>query len=626
MRYLFILLFLIASSLNVALAQEKILDYNSHIIVKPNGELLITETIKVNVEHKQIKRGIYRDFPTTYTLSNGNQHRVGFELISVSRNGRPEPFHTQERSNGIRIYIGKNSEYVAKGEQTYEIFYKTNRQIQFLANRDELYFNAIGHGFVFPIQKASATVTLPAGADILDYMAYTGAVGSQSQQANYTRTFPFEVTIEAAKALNSYEGMTVVVAWNKGIILPPSDTQQMQWFVADHKVSILAAGSFIAILLYFMLAWFFVGRDPKGGAVIPLFTPPHGLSPAACQFILDRKMQPSSFSAALVNMAVKGFLTIKPNGDGYLLTKTGKTPPLFPSEAALNKWLFGTNMEQQEIGGTYSPTIANAKKQLQTVLTKEYAKQNFSNNRGFFFIGLALSICLGILMAILSSRFEVIFFAVFASMFGVILVSSIRNSLRRSRANTGWKILFGIFPMLFPILFIALIGQPFLSDISLNSESIALPLYFLSAGLLLTLFYWLLEAPTVAGRKTLDEIEGFKLYLSVAEKDLLNFNNPPEKTAELFERYLPYAIALGVENEWGEKFTAILATGATANQSNLDWYDSSDSDQISNLAHGLASGLDNAIASSATPPSSSGSGFSGGSSGGGGGGGGGGGW
>lgn len=626
MRYLFILLFLIASSLNTAQAQEQILDYNSHIIVKPNGELLITETIKVNVEHNQIKRGIYRDFPTTYTLKNGNQHHVGFELISVSRNGRPEPFHTKKRSNGIRIYIGKNSEYVSKGEQTYEIFYKTNRQIQFLAHRDELYFNAIGHGFVFPIQKASATITLPAGADILEYLAYTGAAGSQRQQANYTRTLPFEVTIDSAKTLNSYEGMTVVVAWNKGIILPPSDTQQMQWFVADHKVSILAAGSFIAILLYFMLAWFFVGRDPKGGAVIPLFTPPHGLSPAACQFILDRKMKPSAFAAALVNMAVKGLLTIKPKGNGYLLTKTGKTPPLFPSEAALNKWLFGNNLEQQEIGGSYSPTVTDAKKQLKTVLTQEYAKQNFNNNRAVFFIGLMLSVALGILMAILSSKPEIIFFSIFATVFGTIIVSSIRQTMNRSRAKTGWKLLFGLFPLLFPFLFLAIIGKPFLSDVSLNSESIALPLYFLSAGLLSTLFYWLLEAPTVAGRKTLDEIEGFKLYLSVAEKDLLNFNNPPEKTAELFERYLPYAIALGVENEWGEKFTAILATVAIENQSNLDWYDSSDSNRISNLTDGLASGIESAIASSATPPSSSGSGFSGGSSGGGGGGGGGGGW
>ena len=260
------------------------------------------------------------------------------------------------------------------------------------------------------------------------------------------------------------------------------------------------------------------------------------------------------------------------------------------------------------------------------MLTQEYAKQNFNNNRAVFFIGLMLSVALGILMAILSSKPEIIFFSIFATVFGTIVVSSIRQTMNRSRAKTGGKLLFGLFPLLFPFLFLAIIGKPFLSDVSLNSESIALPLYFLSAGLLSTLFYWLLEAPTVAGRKTLDEIEGFKLYLSVAEKDLLNFNNPPEKTAELFERYLPYAIALGVENEWGEKFTAILATVAIENQSNLDWYDSRDSDRISNLTDGLASGIESAIASSATPPSSSGSGFSGGSSGGGGGGGGGGGW
>ena len=125
----------------------------------------------------------------------------------------------------------------------------------------------------------------------------------------------------------------------------------------------------------------------------------------------------------------------------------------------------------------------------------------------------------------------------------------------------------------------------------------------------------------------MDQIEGFRLYLSVAEKDLLNFQHPPEKTPELFERYLPYAIALGVENEWGDQFTEIMEKAANEGRENLRWYHGRQGPHFSTMTSSLSSGLSSAITSSATPPSSSGSsGFSGGFSGGGGGGGGGGGW
>ena len=85
-------------------------------------------------------------------------------------------------------------------------------------------------------------------------------------------------------------------------------------------------------------------------------------------------------------------------------------------------------------------------------------------------------------------------------------------------------------------------------------------------GFLNALFYHLLKAPTLSGRKIMDQIEGFKLYLSVAEKDRLNLLNPPEKTPALFEKYLPYALALDVENAWSEQFAEVLARAGTESQ------------------------------------------------------------
>ncbi|WP_028469984.1 DUF2207 domain-containing protein [Neptunomonas japonica] len=631
-RYIILLFLLLGGS--SAFSQERILNYDTRILVTEDGELLVTETITVIVEHAAIRRGIYRDFPTTYVipatasnaLSFSKKHHVGFEVISVMRDGENEPYHTKKQQNGIRIYIGDKNKYVPKGQHTYEIFYRTNRQIQFLAQQDELYFNAIGHGFTFPIDKASATISLPSNAIIKDYTVYTGKMGSTSRYANAVQKLPFEVSFNSSKMLNIREGMSIVVAWNKGVINAPSASQQSSWLIQDFRMTIFAGVSTLIILGYLLLAWFAVGRDPKSGTIIPLFSPPKGLSPAACQFIKDRRVKPSAFSAALINLAVKGYLTIEPtsNNTSYIVTRMGSATELFPSEQVLATELFKNNRQQRSIGGKYSSTVSNAQIKLKKTLIREYAKQNFSNNRLWFFVGAALAIVLGIFMAIQDQRVELIFLSVFAGIFGSVFITAVRRSIRAANSSSPARKFFNLIPTLLPAVFIFIAGGPFISmfgQFSFDIESIAVPAYCLISGLSLMLFYWLLEAPTIAGRVTLDSIEGFKSYLAIAEKDLLNAQHPPEKTPELFERYLPYAIALGVENEWGEKFTEILMAETPSSRNSLHWYKGHSYGHASSLSSNLANGLDSAIASSSTPPSSSGSGFSGGSSGGGGGGG-----
>ena len=142
------------------------------------------------------------------------------------------------------------------------------------------------------------------------------------------------------------------------------------------------------------------------------------------------------------------------------------------------------------------------------------------------------------------------------------------------------------------------------------------------------LFYHLLKAPTLMGRKIMDKIQGFKLYLSVAEKERLNILNPPERTPELFEKYLPYALALDVENEWSEQFATVLAASAVGGRYRPTWYNGNSwrTDGIRGVTSSLGNSLTGAISSSATAPGSSSGSGGGGSSGGGGGGGGGGGW
>ncbi len=129
----------------------------------------------------------------------------------------------------------------------------------------------------------------------------------------------------------------------------------------------------------------------------------------------------------------------------------------------------------------------------------------------------------------------------------------------------------------------------------------------------------------------MDAAEGFRMYLSVAEQQRLNLENPPNKTPELFEQFLPYALALDVEQQWSEQFNGIFADLQASGQAYAPgWYVGPHLHDFGSNSGGFASALSSSLAgaissSSNAPGSSSGSG-GGGSSGGGGGGGGGGGW
>jgi hypothetical protein len=168
-----------------ALAErELIVDYSSEITVHEDGGVTVVETITVVATGNKIKRGIYRDFPTDYESTHGNWVRVGFEVLEVLRDGVPEPYFTKTQGNGVRVYMGSSDVFLTPDHYTYTLAFRTDRQVGFFEDFDELYFNAIAHGWEFPIERAKATVHLPRGADVMSTTAFTGHEGSR--EGDYT--------------------------------------------------------------------------------------------------------------------------------------------------------------------------------------------------------------------------------------------------------------------------------------------------------------------------------------------------------------------------------------------------------------------------------------------------------
>src|ERR1041384_1312972 len=140
-----------------AQANERIRSFDSTITVAPDGTLEVREVIRVNAEGENIRRGIYRDFPTIYKGQGGRTIVVGFAFVGATRDGNDEPWRIEAHDNGQRVYLGSKSVELSHGEHTYELVYRTDRQMGFFADHDELYWNVTGNGWGFEIERGTAT-------------------------------------------------------------------------------------------------------------------------------------------------------------------------------------------------------------------------------------------------------------------------------------------------------------------------------------------------------------------------------------------------------------------------------------------------------------------------------------
>lgn len=605
---------------------ESILSYKSHIKVNRDGWLDVTETIKVIAKGDKIKRGIYRDFPRTYKVSWGFREKRPFEVTRVTRNGLSEPYQVTQINLGTRVLIGSEDRFLMKGsEQEYEIKYRTRFQlITGVDGMDELNWNVTGNEWGFPIEKIETTVDLPEGIAIEKVKAWTGEHGAKGE--DYESSFEGNnARFESNRRMDPGEGMTVIVLWPTGLL---DDAAYEKPGLFESNPGLITGMIFVGIgMVFYIVMWFLVGRDPPKGVIIPRWDPPEGFSPGGVRFLRNLRFDDRCFSAGLLGLAAGGHLKMVENRGDYSVTKKKGPPPMNPVEAALFGKLFRYK-KKVVLRQTAHKTISGARDAFTKALTGKIDRSYFLANLKGWLPGIIFGIA-GILIMLLSSAngphtfmgflfFLFIAFATFSSISTIMIAIQSRGWEGLKSGLKGgwfaivlWAVGFGLF---------------------VYNAGMWVGVFFLIVFISGSVFHHLIKQPTKKGRAIMDEIEGFREYLKVAEEDRLNLENPPEKTPELFERFLPYALALDVEQEWSEKFDDVLkAAGKAQGESTYrpSYYSgnfSSTSQALSGAALGGA--LTSALTSAAVAPSSSGSssGGGGGFSGGGGGGGGGGGW
>lgn len=573
MKQLFFLLLLFVSPIvfsqtdDSEYISEHILSFESDMTIQKNRKINITETITVYSRGVQMVHGIYRELPLEYEFEGG-VNTVDFQLNAIKCDGKTEDYHTEDMDNGIRIYMGSKDRTLPIGKHVYEINYTVDHVLGIFDKYDEFYWNINGNGWSFIIDTVRATVHLPKGAQLKQYRGYTGSFGQAGTDFTVD-TISDGLQFETTRYFTSGENLTVAIGWNKGAITYPTSSDSFIYWLKTHFLLIFSVFGLLVLSILQIRLWIKYGRDPKPGTIMPQYGPPTGFTPGDCTYVYNNNGKVNlAFTSQLIGIATKGHMSIEKEegsflkGDAFTFTNTEDAKnnrPLAPSEKELYKDFFGSGNVVFFREKTYNPHLKAVLETYTEALQQEHGEKYILKN------GKKIAITFGYIVVYI--LLQLLFKWLFGGSAAIIIVSAV----------------------------VSLIG--------------------------LGLFTYLIQQPTALGRKILDHLEGFKMYMEYADKERIRLNNPPTMDFEHWEANLPYAIALGVAKEWSNQFDPKeLERGFSTGHI---WYGAM-------MAHGIhsfdMSSMSSSISSAATPPSKSSGSGGGGFSGGGGGGGGGGGW
>ncbi len=560
---LFVILACVASVPFVAFA-DSIDSFATSIKVLQNGSAEVTEEILYDFGDAE-RHGIYRDIPVMYINSEGKKVSVTVDNIRVV-DGNVTPYEFESFKNGetIRVKIG-DPDVLITGKHVYEITYTAHDVVGFFDDHDELYWNITGEDWRFPINTASARVYAPASTT--GAACYLGRYGSteRCKSISVIAEDGSALFFQAGRALDIEEGLTVGVAWPKGYVDEPSESALlMRQLIA---MSPLLIPLFVLGFLYYR--WRKHGRDEKGrGKVIPEYDAPEGISSALASGLMYEYVNSAGFSATLIELAVHGYLTIHRAEEKTLGVFTSAKYRFDKKKAADTK----LSVEQKIVFDalfTHRDSVWSTDAELGKEMIA--AKSALGKH-----------------------------------------VSTKLVALGLYRSNpTAIKVAHLV------VAFIVL-GLGFF--LAIGFESPWFFVGFLLSGILIGLFGLIMPAKTKKGALMKEHILGLKEYLQIAEKDRLDFHHAPEKSPELFEKLLPYAMVLGVSALWAKEFESMQKTPP-------EWYSGGSYPVFTPVV--FASDMDSlssAVTTLASPTSGSGGSGGGGFSGGGFGGGGGGSW
>ena len=544
--------------------------FDSRIRVNRDASIDVTETITARFVGSY--NGLYRTIPIKYRNAQGLNWTLGVALQSA-RDPNGQDLRTETSREGANVKYKVWIPGASNADRTIVLRYHATNGLRFFDEHDELYWNVTGDAWEVPIKAATTEIELPPGANGLRAIAFNGVYGSTTRDARVTIT-GHEVWIAMPHSLEYHEGLTAVVGWDKGLVTAPTAADRVLETVSSNWPLLIP----IPVFLLAFASWWRRGRDPRRRPIAVQYEPPPKMSPAEAGTLLDNSVDMRDITATMVDLAVRGTMRIEETQNPKILG------------------LFG--------GGTeYS---LHRLKPVSAGSSDGLAPHESSVYSGIF-VGHGEVVPLSELKDEFYTRLPAIRDAVFDALTG--------NGFYRSRPD---KVKQNWIGAAVGVGLLVAIGGTYLSKLMLLT-----PVPFIIAAiasvLILVIFAQIMPARTEAGTRALEQVLGFEEFLRRVESEHLKriiIGHP-----ELFDKYLPYAMAFGVEKQFARAFEGIYTqapqwyVGPNMAAFNVSHF----SNNMSHLSTVAATTM------SSSPRSSSGSGFGGGGSSGGGGGGGGGG-
>ncbi len=534
--------------------------FDVEIQVLSGGDLLVTETVSPRFEGAW--NGIERLIPVEYRTPQGFNYTLLLDRVTVlDEQGAPLKFESSRERHyrNFRIWIPGATDAI----RTFVLKYRVRNGLKFFEDHDELYWNVTGDEWDVPIEQASVRIILPPQATGVRAQAFTGAYGAREQAATVT-IVGSGIEMTMTRPLGFREGLTAVVGWDKGLVTAPTALDQTRITL----VSNWPLGIPLLIFGVMYRLWSTRGKDPRLRPIAVVYEPPDRLTPAEVGTLVDESPDTRDITATVVDLAVRGYLRITER----------KAEHLFGLWSSMD-YLFQRTKPRQEWG-----TLPAFERLLLEAIFKDSETDEVP-------------------LSSLENRF-------YASLSGIhdAIFDSLHRrkyySQRPDRVKQGYLVGGIVIGMLLTLALAALADRWGMAPLTALSAG-------LLSGVIVAWFGRIMPARTLQGTRALEGVLGFEDFLTRVEADRFN---RVVKTPELFEKFLPYAMALGVEKNWARAFESIVMTAPA-------WYQGTDPAHFN--ARSFSSRMGDMAARTgktmtSAPRSSDGSGFSsGGSSGGG---------
>jgi len=539
----------------------RISNFQGTITVNDDGSALVKETITLVFVDQW--HGIHRTIPIEYPGPDGTNYQLFIDIKSITdENGAKLKYDSSSSgaARDLKIYIPN----AVDATRTVDIAYRVRNATRFFDQYDEFYWNVTGNDWPVPIDRAAAAVHLPASASgSLRAQAFTGVYGSTERDAT-AKVEGSNAEFATNSPLPMRGGMTIDVYIPKGILKEPGGPTKLFWFIGSNPVVFLP----LVTLAVMFILWWYAGRDPDPGmSVAPMYEPPTGISPAEAGTLLDDRIHPRDITSTIVDLAVRGFIKIEETDDEGLLFHH-------------KDYIFHLLQKRQD----WNDLAPHERVMMENIFTDDVPDTRLSSLKNRFYT--AVPVVRTDIMSALKQKGiytldpESANAYSFGAAFCIVIPFAIIQYF-------GWADFFSSVPMLI--------------------------LSILISALIWWLFARVMTAKTVKGARTHIAVLGFQEFMNRVDADRLKVMPP-----STFEKFLPYAMALGVEHHWAQAFAGIIKDppGWYAAPAGYGYGTGFNPILFSSSMHGMATDMHQVFVS-APRASSTGSGFGGGGGGGG---------